>query len=141
MFNIIRRFIGYDLKSEMARARLFGAVFVSARPSVSPDSPKLVRWKVARGLPPLRVFFRAAQSWRREGEKKGQRMISKDRWSNFVMAIAGGVVGAIVAGSGLPGRLWSVAVANAATHHSVRAVVAEQFILVDRMGAKRAGLG
>jgi len=56
------------------------------------------------------------------------------------MAIAGGVVGAIVAGSGLPGRLWSVAAANAATHHSVRAVVAEQFILVDRMGAKRAEL-
>jgi hypothetical protein len=66
-------------------------------------------------------------------------MIDKDRWSNFVMAIAGGVVGALVAGSGLPGRLWPVATAEAATHH-VRAITAEQFILVDRTGIKRAEL-
>jgi hypothetical protein len=66
-------------------------------------------------------------------------MIDRDRWSNFVMAIAGGVVGAIVAGSGWPGRLWPAATAEAATHH-VRAITAEQFILVDRTGIKRAEL-
>ena len=55
------------------------------------------------------------------------------------MAIAGGVVGALVAGSGLPGRLWPAATAEAATHH-VRAITAEQFILVDRTGIKRAEL-
>jgi hypothetical protein len=66
-------------------------------------------------------------------------MINKDRWSNLVMAIAGGVVGAIVAGSGLPGRLWLGATAEAATRH-VRAITAEQFILVDRTGIKRAEL-
>jgi hypothetical protein len=66
-------------------------------------------------------------------------MIDKDRWSNFVMAIAGGVVGAMVACSGLPGRLWPAATAEAATRH-VRAITAEQFILVDRMGVKRAEL-
>jgi len=66
-------------------------------------------------------------------------MINKDRWSNFAMAIAGGVVGAMLVGSGLPGRLWPTATAEAATHH-VRAITAEQFILVDRMGIKRAEL-
>ena len=66
-------------------------------------------------------------------------MINKDRWSNFAMAIAGGVVGAMLVGSGLPGRLWPAATAEAATHH-VRAITAEQFILVDRMGIKRAEL-
>jgi hypothetical protein len=86
------------------------------------------------------VFFRAAQTWRREGAKKGQRMLNRDRWSNFVMAIAGGVVGAIVAGSGLPGRLWPAATAEAAMRHNVHAIEAEQFILVDRTGAKRAEL-
>src|SRR5260370_35928405 len=55
------------------------------------------------------------------------------------MAIAGGVVGAVGAGSGLPGRLWAGATAEAATHH-VRAITAEQFILVDRTGIKRADL-
>jgi len=55
------------------------------------------------------------------------------------MAIVGGVVGALVVGSGLPGRLWPAATAEAATHH-VRAITAEQFILVDRMGIKRAEL-
>ncbi len=67
-------------------------------------------------------------------------MINKDRLSNFVMAIAGGVVGALVASSGLPGRLWPAATAEAATRHIVRAIEAEQFILVDRMGVKRAEL-
>jgi hypothetical protein len=66
-------------------------------------------------------------------------MINKDRWSNFAMAFAGGVVGAMLVGSGLPGRLWPTATAEAATHH-VRAITAEQFILVDRMGIKRAEL-
>ncbi len=67
-------------------------------------------------------------------------MINKERWSNFVMAIAGGVVGAIMVSSGLPGRLWPAATADAATRHHVRAIEAEQFILVDRMGIKRAEL-
>jgi hypothetical protein len=67
-------------------------------------------------------------------------MINKDRWSNFVMAVAGGVVGAIVASSGLPGRLWPAATAEAATRHHVRAIEAEQFVLVDRLGIKRAEL-
>jgi hypothetical protein len=67
-------------------------------------------------------------------------MVSKDRWGNFVMAIVGGVVGAIVASSGLPGRLWPVATAEAATRHSAHAIEAEQFILIDRTGAKRAEL-
>jgi hypothetical protein len=67
-------------------------------------------------------------------------MINKDRWSNFVMAIAGGVLGAIMVSSGLPGRLWPAATAEAATRHHVRAIEAEQFILVDRMGIKRAEL-
>ena len=56
------------------------------------------------------------------------------------MAIAGGVVGAIMVSSGLPGRLWPAATADAATRHHVRAIEAEQFILVDRMGIKRAEL-
>lgn len=55
------------------------------------------------------------------------------------MALAGGIVGAMVVGSGLPGRLWPAATAEAATHHA-RAIEAEQFILVDRMGIKRAEL-
>ena len=54
------------------------------------------------------------------------------------MAIAGGVVGAIMVSSGLPGRLWPAATAEAATRHHVRAIEAEQFILVDRLGIKRA---
>jgi len=66
-------------------------------------------------------------------------MINKDRWSNFAMAFAGGVVGAMLVGSGLPGRLWPTATAQAATHH-VRAITAEQFILVDGRGIKRAEL-
>ena len=56
------------------------------------------------------------------------------------MAIAGGVVGAIMVSSGLPGRLWPAATAEAATRHHVRTIEAEQFILVDRMGIKRAEL-
>lgn len=64
---------------------------------------------------------------------------NRDRWSNFVMALAGGIVGAMVVGSGLPGRLWPAATAEAATHHA-RAIEAEQFVLVDRMGIKRAEL-
>jgi hypothetical protein len=68
-------------------------------------------------------------------------MINKDRWSNFITAIAGGVVGAMVAGSGLPGRLWSTATAEAAaTHHHARMIEAEDIILVDHSGIKRAEL-
>ena len=67
-------------------------------------------------------------------------MIDKDRWTNFIMAIAGGVVGALVVGSGLPGRLWPAATAEAATHHRARSIEADHFILVDRMGIKRAEL-
>jgi hypothetical protein len=67
-------------------------------------------------------------------------MKNRDRWTNFVIAIAGGAVGAMLVGSGLRGRLWSAATAEAATSRSVRAIEAEQFILVDRMGMKRAEL-
>ena len=66
-------------------------------------------------------------------------MINKDRWTNFVMALGGGIVGAILVSSGLPGRLWPTATAEAATRHA-RSIVAEQFVLVDRMGIKRAEL-
>jgi hypothetical protein len=69
-----------------------------------------------------------------------QKTIEKDRWSNFVMALAGGVVGALVVGSGLPGRLWPTATADAATHRHSRTIEAEHFILVDQMGVKRAEL-
>ena len=64
----------------------------------------------------------------------------KDRWSNLIMAIVGGVVGAMVAGSGLPGRLWSTATADAATRHHARIIEAEEIVLVDRTGMKRADL-
>ena len=66
-------------------------------------------------------------------------MINKDRWTNFVMALGGGIVGAILVSSGLPGRLWPTATAEAATRHA-RSIVAEQFVLVDRIGMKRAEL-
>jgi len=66
-------------------------------------------------------------------------MINRDRWTNFVMALGGGIVGAILVSSGLPGRLWPTAAAEAATRHA-RSIAAEQFVLVDRMGVKRAEL-
>src|SRR5579862_1075720 len=66
-------------------------------------------------------------------------MINRDRWTNFVMALGGGIVGAILVSSGLPGRLWPAATAEAATRHA-RSIAAEQFVLVDRMGVKRAEL-
>lgn len=68
-----------------------------------------------------------------------QKMINKDRWTNLVMALGGGIVGAILVSSGLPGRLWPSATAEAATRHA-RSMAAEQFVLVDRMGVKRAEL-
>jgi len=64
-------------------------------------------------------------------------MINKDRWSNFAMGLAGGVLGATLVGSGLAGRLWPAATAEAA---HARAIAAEQFILLDRTGTKRAEL-
>src|SRR5579863_6525778 len=64
-------------------------------------------------------------------------MINKDRWSNFAMGLAGGILGATLVGSGLTGRLWPAATAEAA---HLRAITAEQFILVDRTGIKRAEL-
>lgn len=69
-----------------------------------------------------------------------RKMIDKDRWINFIMAIAGGAVGALLIGSGLPGRLWPTATADAAIHRHAQAIEAEEFILVDRMGLKRATL-
>ena len=66
-------------------------------------------------------------------------MINRDRWTNFVMALGGGIVGALLVSSGLPGRLWPTATAEAATRHA-RSIAAEQFVLVDRMGVKRAEL-
>jgi len=53
------------------------------------------------------------------------------------MGLAGGILGATLVGSGLMGRLWPVATAEAA---HARAITAEQFILVDRTGIKRAEL-
>lgn len=67
-------------------------------------------------------------------------MISKGRWSNFLFAIAGGVVGAMVAGAGVPGRLWQTGAAEAAMRRHVRTVTADNFVLVDRRGLKRAEL-
>lgn len=67
-------------------------------------------------------------------------MVNKDRWSNLIMALAGGVAGAMVAGTGLPGWLWPAATADAATHHHAHAIEAGEFVLVDRMGTKRAVL-
>lgn len=56
------------------------------------------------------------------------------------MALASGVAGAMVVGSGLPGRLWPTATAEAATRHHARVIEAEEFVLVDRLGVKRADL-
>jgi len=53
------------------------------------------------------------------------------------MGLAGGVLGATLVGSGLAGRLWPAATAEAA---HARAIAAEQFILLDRTGIKRAEL-
>ena len=53
------------------------------------------------------------------------------------MGLAGGVLGATLVGSGLAGRLWPAATAEAA---HARAIAAEQFILLDRTGTKRAEL-
>lgn len=53
------------------------------------------------------------------------------------MGMAGGILGAALVGSGLTGRLWPAATAEAA---HARAITAEQFILVDRTGVKRAEL-
>jgi hypothetical protein len=69
-----------------------------------------------------------------------QKVIDKGRWSNFIMATAGGVVGALLVGSGLPGRLWPAATADAATRHVARTIKAERIVLVDRMGIERAEL-
>jgi len=66
-------------------------------------------------------------------------MKNKERWSNFFMGIAGGAVGALLVGSGLPAALWPTGSAEAAAHH-VRSIQSEQFVLVDRMGVKRAEL-
>ena len=44
-------------------------------------------------------------------------MTNKDRLCNLVMAIAGGVVGAMLVASGLPARLWPSTTAEAATRH------------------------
>ncbi len=71
-------------------------------------------------------------------------MISKERWSNFLVALAGGAAGALIVGTG--GRLMQTRSAEAAaTHHPaarhvVRQVASEDFVLVDRMGQKRAEL-
>jgi hypothetical protein len=56
------------------------------------------------------------------------------------MAIAGGVVGAMLVASGLPARLWPSTTAEAATRHLAHTIEADQFVLVDRTGIKRAEL-
>ena len=68
-------------------------------------------------------------------------MVNKERWINLIMALTGGVVGALVVSSGLSARLWPTATAEAATRHHVRAVMAGEFILVDQLGVKRSILG
>ncbi|HZO81147.1 MAG TPA: hypothetical protein VFB33_05585 [Candidatus Binataceae bacterium] len=62
------------------------------------------------------------------------------RWSNFMTGVAGGVLGALVASAGLSGRLWRGGVAEAAAHHHARTLSADNFVLVDRHGVKRATL-
>jgi hypothetical protein len=66
--------------------------------------------------------------------------MNKERWSNLMMGVAGGLVGALVAGSGIPGRLWRGGVAEAAARHRARTLSADNFVLVDRRGLKRAQL-
>jgi hypothetical protein len=66
--------------------------------------------------------------------------MNKQRWNNLLIGIAGGAIGALVVGTGLPGRLRRGGVAEAAVHHHARTIVADNFILVDRFGRKRAEL-
>jgi hypothetical protein len=70
-------------------------------------------------------------------------MISKERWCNFLVALAGGALGALMVGAG--GRLLQTRSAEAATrrpavHHATRPMTSDDFILIDRMGQKRAEL-
>jgi len=58
---------------------------------------------------------------------------------NFAVGLGGGILGAVIVSSGVPGRLLPVASAEAAIHHP-RVLAAEQIVLVDRLGVKRAEL-
>lgn len=66
--------------------------------------------------------------------------MNKERWSNLLVGVASGVIGALVAGAGIPGALWQGGVAEAAAHHRVRNLSADKFLLVDRHGVRRAEL-
>jgi hypothetical protein len=66
-------------------------------------------------------------------------MINRDRLTNFAVGLGGGILGAMIVSSGLPARLFPAASAEAATRHA-RIVAAEQIVLVDRLGVKRADL-
>lgn len=66
--------------------------------------------------------------------------MNRQRWNNLLIGIFGGIVGALVAGTGIPGRLLNGAVAEAAVHHRAHALVGSSFILVNRFGRKRAEL-
>jgi hypothetical protein len=72
---------------------------------------------------------------------KGAIMITKERWTNFLIALTGGAVGALIVGTG--GRLWQTRSAEAATghvRHAARLLTSDDFVLVDRTGQKRAEL-
>jgi hypothetical protein len=66
--------------------------------------------------------------------------MNRQRWNNLLIGVISGVVGALIAGTGMPGRLWRGGVAEAAVYHHARTMVADNFILVDRFGRKRAEL-
>lgn len=65
--------------------------------------------------------------------------MSGQRWSNLLIAIVGGAVGASVVAMGLPGRLLRTRSAEAAAYRG-RTLRAGAFVLVDRRGARRAEL-
>lgn len=66
--------------------------------------------------------------------------MKSERWSNLMMGVAGGLVGALVAGAGIPGRLFRGGIAEAAARHRARTLSADNFVLVDHRGIKRAAL-
>lgn len=66
--------------------------------------------------------------------------MNKQRWNNLLIGAVSGIVGALVAGTGIPGRLWQGGVAEAAARRHVRTLSAGDFVLVDSRGLKRAEL-
>ncbi len=67
--------------------------------------------------------------------------MNTERWNNLLIGVVSGVIGALVAGTGIPGRLWQGGVAEAAAaRRHVRTLTAGNFVLVDGRGFKRAEL-